>query len=160
VSEGRVGIGFGAGRLRGVFAAQPVDMVELLGRLIVGFEGVVPDRPAGRDAIRMAYFAEVAIPQPQQYGAIDLAVAAHEVMKSRVKRLPVGTVPGLLGLVAGIDEHRLSIPVLAFARQIAAALQKQNALARPGETPGHGSAAGSGSNDDHVVWPRIHDLFR
>ena len=45
-------------------------------------------------------FAEVALAQPQQDGAIDLAVAADEIMQARMKAAAVRAVPGLVRLIA------------------------------------------------------------
>src|ERR1700685_323518 len=137
--------------LRRVFAAQTVNVVKFFGRLVMGLERVVLQRPGRGNPVRMPDFIEVAFPQPQQNGAVDLAVAAHEIMKAGMKAFAVGAVPGLWCLIARIHKYGLAVPILAFARQVAAALQQEDALSRFRQPPRHGAAARAGTNNDDIV---------
>ena len=114
----RIGIRGVRRRLGRVLAAQPVDVKQLFGGLVIRFEHVVFDRPCRRDAVRMLDFIEVALAQPQEHPAIDLAVAADEIMQAGTKSPTVGTIPGLVGLISCVDEDSLAVPIFAFARQI------------------------------------------
>ncbi len=72
----------------------------------------------------MLDFIEVALPQPQEHPAIDLAVATDEIMQAGTKGPTVGTIPSLVGLIPCVDEDSLAVPIFAFARQIRAPFQK------------------------------------
>lgn len=78
----------------------------------------------------MADFAEIALAHAKERAAIDLGIPADIIMQARVETLAVPAVPGFLRLVGAVHEHRLGIPVGARARQVAAALDEQDALAR------------------------------
>jgi hypothetical protein len=105
----------------------------------------------------VADLLEVALPQPEQDRAVELGVAAHEVLLVRLEGLPVLVVdPVLVGEVAALAEHLLAAPVLGLARQVAAALEHEDALAGRGQPVGQRAAARAGSDDDHVVVLRGH----
>ena len=72
-------------------------------------------------------------------------------MKPGMEAFPLRIVPGLHGLVAGIDKDRFGVPVLALAGQIVAALQKEDALPGFCETPGHCAAAWPGTDNNGIV---------
>src|SRR5208337_5176603 len=72
-------------------------------------------------------------------------------MDTRMERLAVLVVPGLLRLVFVGDEHRLAVPVVALARQEVAALQQQDAGTARRQRMGERSPAGPGADDDDVV---------
>ena len=50
----------------------------------------------------MTYFVKITFPEPQEYAAINLAIATYEIMKPGMETFPFRIVPGLLGLVASI----------------------------------------------------------
>src|SRR6516164_3073446 len=81
----------------------------------------------------MRQFAKIAFAQAQQDGAIHLGVAADPVMDARLERLAVLVMPGLARLVAVLGEHGFRAPVFPLARQVIAAFEDQDALARPGQ---------------------------
>jgi hypothetical protein len=97
------------------------------------------------------HLAEIPLAHAQQHGAIELRVAADEVVDAGVERAAILVVPGLRRLVAIGDEHRLAVPVLPLARQEIAALQQQDARAGRREGVRKRAAARAGSNDDDVV---------
>src|SRR6516164_898016 len=99
----------------------------------------------------MRQFAEIAFAQAQQDGAVHLGVAADPVMDARVERLAVLVMPGLTRLVAVLGEHGVRTPVFSLARQVIAAFEDQDALARWGEPVGERAAAGAAADDDYVV---------
>src|SRR5919198_1846744 len=94
---------------------------------------------------------EVALAEAEQDRAVDLRVAADEVLRVRPERLAVLVVPALGGDVALAAEDLLGVPVLGLAREVAAALEQQDALARRGEPVRERAAARPGPDDDHVV---------
>jgi hypothetical protein len=68
-----------------------------------------------------------------------------------VQRTPPSERVLLLGRdIATVDEYLGGVPVLGLARQPASALDEQNALARRGQVPGQGTAAGPAADDDVV----------
>ena len=101
-----------------------MDVIKFFGGLVIGLECVVLQRPRWRNPVGMPDFIKVPLAQPQQDGTIDLAVAAHEIMQAGMKAFAVRAVPGLGCLIARIHEYGLAVPILAFAGQVAAALQQ------------------------------------
>src|SRR6516164_5181409 len=99
----------------------------------------------------MRQLAEIALAQAQQHGTVHLGVAADPVMDARLKRVAVLVVPSLASLVAVVSEHRLGAPVFPLARQIVAAFEDQDALARWSEPVSKRAAAGAAADDDHVI---------
>ena len=94
VRDRRVGIGTAGPRFGRILAALAVHVIQRLRLLIVGLERVVTDRPRRRDAVGMNDLAEVALAQPQQHGAVHLAVATDVVMQAGMEHATVGAVPG------------------------------------------------------------------
>src|ERR1700730_16158873 len=120
MGEGRIRVRLFRRRLGRVFPAQTVNVVEFFGRLVIGHERVVLQRTCWRNPVQMPDFIEVAFSQPQQNGSVDLAVAAYKIVKAGMKAFAVGAVPGLGCLIARIHKYGLAVPILAFARQVAA----------------------------------------
>ena len=144
IRSARVGLGR-------VLAVSAVHFVEVLRLGVVGLDLVVADRPGRRDAVVVLELLEVLLPQAVERGAVELRRAAHEVVDLRLERLALVVVPGVLRDVAVVDEHVLGKPVLRLAREPVAALQQQDPLARRRQVPCERAAAGTGSDDDHVV---------
>ena len=160
VADGRVGEVARPARLVGVLAGLAVDVEQLLGRGVIGLEGLVADRPGGRDAVRVADLVEVALAQAEQGRAIDLGIAPDVAMQARLEGRAVAAVPGLVDLVAAVDEDGLGVPVGLLARQVGAALQDEDALASGGEAVRHGAAARAAADDDDVVMVLRHGHAR
>lgn len=154
MGEGRIRVRLFRRRLSRIFSAQTVNVVKFFGRLVMGLERIVLQRPGRGNPVRVPDFVEVAFSEPQQNGAVYLTVAAHEIMKARMKAFAVRAVPGLRRLIASIHEYGLAVPILAFARQVAAALQQKDALSRLCQPPPYGAAAGAGANNDDIVMVR------
>ena len=85
VRDRRVGERAGARRLGRVLAGLAVDEVEPLGLGVVGLEVGVGDRPRRRDAAVVRDLAEVALAKAEQDRAVDLGVAADEVLRVRAE---------------------------------------------------------------------------
>ena len=151
VAHRRMRVGGARPRFGRVDPALAVHVEELLGARVVGLEHVVGERPGGRDAVGVDDLAEVLGAQPEQRPAVDLAVAADEIVQPGVEGLAAGAVPGLLRLILAVDEHRRRVPVLAFALEVGAALEDQDALARGGELQRRGASARTRADDDDVV---------
>ena len=120
------GAGPGLGRVR---AAQAVDVEELLGAGVVGLKHIVAERPSRGDPFLVRQLAEVLLAEPIERAAIDLAVAADDVMQPRMEGVAGAVVPGVRRLILAVHEHGLGIPVVPLALQVVAALQDQDALA-------------------------------
>ena len=59
VREGGIFVGRAGLRLRWIFPASAVHVVQVLGLGVIGFEVVVSDRPFGRNVAMMLHLAEV-----------------------------------------------------------------------------------------------------
>src|SRR5579871_5549015 len=151
MSDGRTGIWLCRRRLGRVFPTQAVNAIEFFGSLVIRLERVVLQRPCGGNAVGMPDLIEVSLPEPQEDSAIDLAVAADKIMQPRMKGLAIRTVPSLLCLIARIYEYGLAVPILAFSRQIATALEEEDALPGLRQAPRHGAATRTGADNDHIV---------
>ena len=138
-------------RLARILAAFAMHVEKVLGFGVVRLEGVVLQRPLGRDAIDVLHGIEVVLAKAEQRRAVDLRVAADAVMQAGVKRLAVFAVPGLGGLIATVDEDLARTPVRGLARQVVAAFDDENALAFRGDSLRQRGAARSASDDDQVV---------
>ena len=99
----------------------------------------------------MLDLVEVALAQAEQDPRVDLGVAADEVLGVRAERDAALVVPAFGGDVSLAAEHLLGLPVLGLAREVAAALEQQDLLARRREPVRERAAAGAGADDDHVV---------
>jgi hypothetical protein len=141
----------GARRLRRVLARLTLHEVEALGLCVVRLEVLVRDRPRRGRAAVVVDLLEVALAQTEEDGPVDLRVTADEVLRVWAEALAVLVDPTLLRDVAIVAEDLLRIPVLGLARQVAAALEEEDALAGRGQPVGERAAAGAGSDDDHVV---------
>jgi hypothetical protein len=140
-----------AGRLRRILALVAVDQVEPLGLGVVRLEVAVGDGPGWGDAAVVLDLLEVALAQAEQDPAVDLGVAANEVVGVRAERDPVLVIPPFGGDIALVVEDLARVPVLALARQVAAALEQQDLLARRCESVGERPAARAGADDYEVV---------
>src|SRR5439155_2124506 len=151
VAEGWMEVGRARGRLRRIATAEPVHLVEMLGLGVVRLQVVVRDRPGGRHAALVGDLAEVLLAEPDQRGAVELGVPADEVMRAGVELLAIAVVPVLLDVVAVLDLDGARVPVLLLARDVAAPLEEEDALARGREAIGERPAPRAGADDDHVV---------
>jgi hypothetical protein len=154
--DGLISIRFRPGRFGRIFAALTTDAIEFLGGLIIRFEDIILQWPGWRNAVHMPDLFEIALTQAKQHSSINFAVAADVIVKPRMESLPLGIVPGFRGLVVGVNENGLAIPIFAFAREIVAAFQQQDFLACLRQPPSHGSTTGAGTNDNDVIMLRAH----
>jgi len=72
-------------------------------------------------------------------------------MQARAEAVAVRRLPDLVGLITRLAEDFLSVPVLALAREVLAALDQQDALACARKTLRRARAARSRADDDDVV---------
>ena len=138
-------------RLGRVHAALAVHLVEMLGARVVRLQVLVADRPRRRDPAVVAELAEVLAAEPEQRRAVELGVAAHEVVLAGLEFLAVPVAPVLRVVVAALQHDRAGLPVLPLARRVVAALEEQDLLPRRRERVGESPSAGAGADDDHVV---------
>jgi hypothetical protein len=107
VRDGRVGERPRRRRLRRVLAALAVDEVQPFGLGVVGLEVVVGQRPGGRDARVVADLVEVALAQAEEDRAVELGVAADEVLLVGAEGVAVPVDPLLAAEVALLEEDLL-----------------------------------------------------
>src|SRR5688572_20456172 len=103
----------------------------------------------------MSQRLEVALPQPEEGGAVKFGVAADVVVRMRMERLAGAIAPRFRGVVAALDVDRARVPIGLLASHVIAALEDQNALSRCRQPVAKRSAAGAAADDDHVV-PLAH----
>jgi hypothetical protein len=151
VAHGGVGIWPARRGLRGILATLAVDPVEPLGGQVVGLEVLVRHGPGWRHAAVVLDLAEVLTPQPEERGAEELGVAAHVVVRVRMKRLAVAIAPHLRRCVTAVQIDRLGVPVLLLPWDEATPLEDKDALARGCQRVKERAAAGSGPDNDHVI---------
>jgi hypothetical protein len=96
-------------------------------------------------------FAKIFLTQPEEGRAIHFGVAPDVIVNSRMERATVPVVPGFLRLVFRVHEDRERIPILAFPRQIIAALEEEDALAGGSEPMRERAPARAAANDDEIV---------
>src|SRR5262249_21092457 len=108
----------------------------------------------------VAHLVKVAFAQAKQNRAVELGVAADEVLLVGLVRSAVLVEPQLVVEVALVAEHLAAVPVLRLTEQIAGALVQQGQLAGRGELVGERSTARTGSDDDHVVVVHHSSCFR
>src|SRR5712692_3553919 len=159
VAHGGVRIWPARHRLRGILAPLAVDVVEPLGGQVVRLEVLVRHGPGWRHAAVVLDLAEVLAPQPEERGAEEFGVAAHVVVRVRMKGLAVAIAPDLRRCVTAVQIDRLGVPVLLLPRDEAAPLEDEDALARRCQSVKERAAAGSGPDDDHVIVGGHEDLL-
>ena len=152
---GGIGIRLAGRRLGRILAARAMDVEQRLGRVVIGREVVVLERPRGRDAAGMDDLVEIALAQPEQRRAIDLGIAADIVMERGLKAVARRVGPCLVGLVLAVDEDGLGAPVRFLARQIIAAFEDQNALSGRREPLRERSAAGAAADNDQIIFVHL-----
>ena len=130
-----------------------MDVEQPFGARVIGFEHVVADRPRGRHALLVPERAEILEAQAVERAAVDLRVAADDVVQPGVELVTGTVLPDVGALVLAVDEHGLARPVGAFALQIVAALEDEDALAGRRQLERHRPAAGPRADDDDVVVP-------
>src|ERR1700722_3075636 len=84
VVHGSAGIRIARRRFGRILTTQSVYLKKLLRLLIVWLEHVVFLGPFGCDTVRVLHAVEVALPKAEQYPAVELAVAAAEVVQARM----------------------------------------------------------------------------
>jgi hypothetical protein len=72
--------------------------------------------------------AEVPLAEPEKDRAVELRVAADEILLVGLECFAVLVVPELVGQVPVLPEDRAAVPVLWLPRQVAAALDQQDPL--------------------------------
>jgi hypothetical protein len=81
-----------------------MHQVQALGLGVVGLEVVVGERPGGRDPRVVADLVEVSLAQPEEDRAVELRVAADEVLLVRAEGRAVAVDPLLAGQIALLEE--------------------------------------------------------
>ena len=92
-----------------------------------------------------------ALAQAEEDRPVELRVAADVVLGVWPEALTLLVDPLVRGDVALPAEDLLGVPVLRLAREVAAALEQQDPLARRRQPVRQRAAARAGADDDHVV---------
>src|ERR1700682_2500959 len=100
--------------------------------------------------------SEVPLAEPGKAGAVDLGVAADDVVHPGMEFASGSVEPLFRRLVPAVDEHRLGGPVLLLPRQPLAPLQYQDIDAPPRKRECGRAAAHPGADDDHFCAQRPH----
>ena len=160
VLQGRVRKRGAAPRLGRVLAGGAVDAVHPLGLAVVGLEVRVAERPRRRNAVQVLDGSEVMLAESRQTRAVDLGVAADDVVHAGGER-PAGAVEPLLGrLVPARREDRVRRPVLRLARQALPPLEHEHVDTAAGEGERGRAAPHAGADDDNVRTQRLHRRTR
>src|SRR5262249_24224905 len=131
--------------------AFAVNVIEPVGLSVVGLKIVVRDRPCRRHAAEVTKLAEILPSQSEQRRAVELGIAAHIIVRMRVKLAAVGVAPLFFCLILAFEVDGPGVPVVLFARHIVAALQNKDALAGRSELVGQRPATGACPDDYPVV---------
>src|SRR5689334_17242728 len=99
----------------------------------------------------MSNLAEVFLPQTEERGAVELRVAADEVICVRVELLAFVVAPRFFRVVLRFEIDGARAPVVLLTRNVIAALEKQDLLARGRETVSQRASARARADDDYVV---------
>ena len=83
--------------------------------------------------------------------AVDLGLSTHEVGLLRMQVFPILVLPGLLGVIAIIQENRGGVPVQFFLWHERSAFEDQDLLASLRKMERKRSATRAGSNYDRVI---------
>jgi len=103
--------------------------------------------------------AEVPLAEAEEDRAVELRVAADEVLLVGLERLAVLVVPELVGQVPVLPEDLAAVPVLWLPRQVAAALDQQDPLTGRREPVRERTPASAGTDDNHVIVLSRHSVL-
>src|ERR1051325_9673647 len=151
VTHGRILVRRAGPWLCRIFTAITVYLVKMLGGGVVRLEFVVADGPGRRDSAVMTNLAEVFFAQTKESSAVKLSVATDEIIRVRMQLLAVTVAPRLFGVVSRLEVYGARAPVVLFTRNVIAALEQQNLLARGRKFVGQRAAARARADDDYVV---------
>src|SRR5262249_46011324 len=120
----RVRIGRAGGRFSGIFTAFTMHVIEPLGLGVIRLYVFVTNRPGRRESAVMLNLTEVFFAQTEQGSAVKFRIATDVVIRMRMELFAVLVVPHLFRLVLSFEVHGAGIPVIFFARNIAAAFKE------------------------------------
>ena len=129
---------------------RSVHVVEVLRAHVVGLDVGVAEGPRGRDAAGVRRLLEVALAQARKRGAVDLGVAANDVVHAGCERRAVDGIPRVVRLVAPVDEDRLRRGVLRLLGQAMTALEHEDIHAALRQAVGERRPAHAAADDDDV----------
>src|SRR5882672_2773990 len=103
--------------------------------------------------------AEIFLAKTEQRCAVKFCVAANVVVCVRMEFFAFFVAPEFLGVVSTVQVDGLRVPVGLLARDVAAAFDQQNSLARRCQSVGESAATCSGpDNNDVIVVRCAHGL--
>src|SRR5262249_33183247 len=146
-------IGSAGWRIRRIFCAEAMDLVEMLGLRIIGLQVLVrdrPHRPRGRGPTQSVDLPKVLSAEAKEGGAVELGVAAPPVVGVWMELSPVDVPPHFSGAVLPLQVDRLRAPVVLLSRHIVAALYQQDAFTGWRQTIRERAASRSGSDNDQL----------
>src|SRR5258707_12931874 len=119
--------------------------------LIIWFELFVTDGPVGLDSFFVFELGEILFSEPGKCGAINLGIAANEIVNSGGEWFPGFIVPSLVWFVAFVVKDRFRPPVFRFLRKKIAAFNQQNFHPGIFERIGESTSTHAGSDADKIV---------
>jgi hypothetical protein len=117
-------------RLGWIFTTITVYLIKMLRSRVIRLELVVTDRPGGRDTTVMSNLTKVFLSQTKQSGAVELRVTTDEIVRVRMQLLAVAVAPRFFRVVFGLEVYGARAPVVLFTRNVIAAFEEQDLLAR------------------------------
>src|SRR6185369_14476324 len=151
MTDGRILVRRAGPWLRRVFTAIAVNLVKMFGSRVIRLELVVTDRPRGGDSAVMPNLTEVFFPQTKERGAVELRVTTDEIIRVRMEFFTFVVAPCFFRVVFAFEVYGTRTPVVLFTRNVIAALEEKNLLARGRETVSQRAAARARADDDYVV---------
>ena len=137
-------------RLRRVLTQDPAHLIQLLGLRIVRLKRVIADRPTLRPATHMAQRPKILGPIPDQHRAIQLGIAARDIVIARVERLALAVQPVLIRAKMPITEDRQSIARFGRILHPPATFQYHNPPPRGCQGRGQRGTAHPRADDDDI----------
>src|SRR5215813_7948515 len=123
----------------------------MLGLSVIRLQLVVADRPGRRDSSVMANLTKVFFAQTKESSAVELRVTTNEIIGVRMKFPTFAVSPRLFRVVFSFEVYSAGAPIVFFTRNVIAALEKNNLLARRREAVSKCASACTRADDDYVV---------
>src|SRR5678815_1186786 len=138
-------------RLCRIFTAIAVYLIEMLGPGVIMLQLVVADGPCRRDPTVMSNLTEVFFSQTDESSAVKLCVTTIEIIRVRMKFLAFVVAPRFFRVVFRFEIYGARAPVVLLTRNVIAALEEKDLLARGREAVGQRASARARADDDYVV---------
>src|SRR5262249_34704849 len=161
MADRRMWVGSAGGWIRGIFRPAAVDLVEMLGLRIIGFQVFVRDRPRGRETAPVLDLAEVLPAKAEERGAVELGVAAHPVVGVGMKLPTFSVAPHFFRAFFPHQVGPLPYSICPPHGPNSRPALPGNPVSRMGQAMRQRATTCSGPDDDHIeVFSRRHNVLR